>query len=177
MAIFMNIFKEFGRLGFGFAGAFATVLEPSLPIIGICIFVILWDCFSAWELSRRVKKRFPGANDGKFKSNYAGRVVVTIIKAFSAIALAQFVQMYICDCFTFMSLPKLVAGVICGWQGWSILENESSCNDAKWAIILQKIVVDKTDRHFDIDLSDLRKDIGDEYKQETGKEGGNYGKR
>ena len=37
----------------------------------------------------------------------------------------------------------------------TFLENESSCNGAKWAKTLQKILIDKTERHFDIDLSEL----------------------
>ena len=155
--------REIGKYFVGLLGAFLSVIEPTLPIVTICIVFVLWDCLSAWELSRRVKKRFPGANDGKFKSNYAGRVIVTIIKAFAAIVLADMVQRYITNSFYILDLPRLVAGIICGWQIWSILENESSCNNAKWAIVLQKILVDKTERHFDIDLSDLRDDIGDEY--------------
>lgn len=54
-----------------------------------------------------------------------------------------------------IDLTKIAAGAICFWQLWSILENESSCNGAKWAKVMQKILVDKTERHFDIDLSEL----------------------
>lgn len=39
-----------------------------------------------------------------------------------------------------------------------MLENESSCNDAKWAKIAQRIMVDKTERHFDIDLHELKEE-------------------
>ena len=54
-----------------------------------------------------------------------------------------------------VDLTKVAAGAICFWQLWSILENESSCNGSKWAKILQRVLVDKTSRHFDIDLSEL----------------------
>jgi len=37
-----------------------------------------------------------------------------------------------------------------------MLENESSCNDARWADVAQRIMVDKTERHFDIDLHELK---------------------
>jgi hypothetical protein len=53
-------------------------------------------------------------------------------------------------------LPEIFAGIVIFWQLYSILENESSCNDAKWAKVLQKIMIDKTERHFDVDLSILR---------------------
>jgi hypothetical protein len=71
--------------------------------------------------------------------------------------MAYFIQIYITDSIP-IELTKVAAGAICFWQLWSILENESSCNDAKWAKVLQKILVDKTSRHFDIDLSDLTSD-------------------
>ena len=52
-------------------------------------------------------------------------------------------------------LANWTAIVICSIQLWSILENESSCNDSKWAGVLQKFLVDKAERHWDIDLSGL----------------------
>jgi hypothetical protein len=69
--------------------------------------------------------------------------------------MAYFIQVHITDGLP-VDLTKVAAGAICFWQLWSILENESSCNGAKWAKIMQKILVDKTSRHFDIDLSDLQ---------------------
>lgn len=54
-----------------------------------------------------------------------------------------------------MYLANITAGAFCMVQVLSILENESSCNEAKWAKALQKILIDKTKRHFDIDLSNL----------------------
>lgn len=54
-----------------------------------------------------------------------------------------------------MYLANIAAGAFCMVQVISILENESSCNDAKWGKVLQKILIDKTKRHLDIDLSYL----------------------
>ena len=53
-------------------------------------------------------------------------------------------------------LPNIVAGIFCFWNFWSILENESSLKDARWAKIMQRILVDKAERHFDIDLKDFK---------------------
>ena len=44
------------------------------------------------------------------------------------------------------------AAIYCAVQFVSILENESTCNGAAWARVVQKIVADKTDRHFDFNL-------------------------
>jgi hypothetical protein len=56
-------------------------------------------------------------------------------------------------------LSFIVTGAICFEQAWSMLENESSCrdeSDSRFWKILQRIMVDKTERHFDIDLKDLK---------------------
>ena len=55
-------------------------------------------------------------------------------------------------------LANYAAGIVCLLQLWSILENSSSCNGSRWAKLLQKIMVNKAERHFDINLEDLKKD-------------------
>jgi hypothetical protein len=58
----------------------------------------------------------------------------------------------------------MVSGALVFWQVWSILENESSCRseqDAKLWKLLQRVMVDKTSRHFDVDLSELKDDGND----------------
>ena len=149
------ILPVLGKNIMGCMGAVAAFLHPTFPFILVCTFAVLLDCYTAWSLSHRVKKKFPGANDGKFKSNYAGRVFVTLTKVYALTILA-----FLIDTFIFpelhLHLPNIVAGTVCFWQVWSMLENESSCNDAKWAKIAQRILVDKTERHFDIDLHELK---------------------
>lgn len=142
-------------------GAICAFLEPTVPFILICTFAILCDCYTAWSLSRRVKKTYPGANDGKFKSNYAGRVFITLLKVYSLIVLAYLIETYIFEGLP-VKLTNIVAGAVCFWQVWSILENESSCNNARWAKIAQRILVDKTERHFDIDLHELKEKGGND---------------
>lgn len=141
-------------------GALVAMLQPTVPFIIICTIAILFDCYTAWSLSRRVKKKYPGANDGKFKSRYAGRVFVTLIKVYALTILAYLVQTFILEGIP-IKLANIVAAAVCFWQFWSMLENESSCNDAKWAKIAQRILVDKTERHFDIDLSELKENKED----------------
>lgn len=141
-------------------GALVALLQPTVPFIIICTIAILFDCYTAWSLSRRVKRKYPGANDGKFKSRYAGRVFVTLIKVYALTILAYLVQTFILEGIP-IKLANIVAAAICFWQVWSMLENESSCNDAKWAKIAQRILVDKTERHFDIDLSELKENKED----------------
>lgn len=146
------------RWMFAALGAVVAMLEPTLPYIFICTLMILADCFTAWSLSRRARRAHPDrvSKDGKkFKSHHFGAVILTILKAWTMIVLAFLMQRIITDGMP-VDLTKIAAGAICFWQLWSILENESSCNDAKWAKILQRIMVDKTERHFDIDLSEIK---------------------
>lgn len=150
-------------------GGVLAFLKPTVPFIALCTVAVLFDCYTAWALSKRVKKKYPGANDGKFKSHYFGRVFLTLIKIYALTVLAFLIDHYICmDSFR---LANIVAGAVCFWQVWSMLENESSCNDARWARIAQKILVDKTERHFDIDLSDLRHTESDKPQENTNQNG------
>ena len=152
-------------------GAFLAMLEPTIPFILICTLAVLCDCYTAWALSRRVKKKYPGSNDGKFKSNYAGRVFVTLIKVYALTVLAHLIDLYIFPDLS-LRLPNIVAGAVCFWQVWSMLENESSCNDARWAKVAQRVMVDKTERHFDIDLHELKHDNETEYSHKIDKDDG-----
>ena len=146
-----------GKHIMGVMGACVAMIRPTFPFILVCTLAVLADCYTAWSLSRRVKKRFPGANDGKFKSNYAGRVFITLIKVYSLTILVHLIDAMVFPEIA-LHLPQVVAGAVCFWQIWSMLENESSCNDAKWAKIAQRIMVDKTERHFDIDLHELKEE-------------------
>lgn len=146
-----------GKYLIGVLGAVLAFLEPTVPFILICTFAVLYDCYTAWALSRRVKKKYPGANDGKFKSNYAGRVFLTLLKTYALIVLAFLIENFIFEGLP-VKLSNIIAGAVCFWQIWSMLENESSCNDARWAKIAQRILVDKTERHFDIDLHELKEE-------------------
>ena len=42
---------------------------------------------------------------------------------------------------------RIIAGAICFWQLLSILENESTCSTARWALLARKFLVDKAKRH------------------------------
>lgn len=154
----MNHLSEALRWLFAGIGAIIAILEPTLPYLIICTLMIFADCYTAWQLSKRARKAHPErvSKDGKkFKSQHFGKVIVTILKAWALIIMAFLMQTYITDDLP-VDLTKVAAGAICFWQLLSVLENESSCNGAKWAKLLQNILVDKTERHFDIDLSEIK---------------------
>lgn len=150
------LFNSTGRSLFSAIGAVVALLHPTIPFILLCTVMVLGDVYTAWSLSRRVKRKFPNASDGKFKSIYFGRVFMTLIKIYVLIILAFLIETYIFEGLQ-IKLTNISAGAVCFWQLWSMLENESSCSDERWAKVLQKVLVDKTARHFDVDLSELEK--------------------
>ena len=126
------------------------------PLAILCFALVIIDCTTAWQLARRMKKRgYP--TTGKFRSDKFGWAVVKMsIVIPTALLVAYFTQMLIFEGAN-LHLIQVVAGVICFWQIWSILENVSSCNEgALWARILQRVMIDKAERHLDISLDELK---------------------
>lgn len=141
-----------------------AIIEPNIPFIVIALSFILADCVSSYRLAIRVKKKM-GKSTAKFQSKKAWKVVLTALAAMAAIVLAYVIQKYMLVMYENLYLPNWTAAIICAIQGWSILENEASCNGSKWAILVQKIVIDKTERHFDVDLSVLKDEVAKEEKE------------
>ena len=156
-----NMIENLIKILLGFLGAVCAYLQPTMPFVLICTLAVIYDCYTAFRLSKRVKAKHPGANDGKFKSNYAKRIFNTILKIYALIVLAYMIDDFIFP-FVDLYLANVIAGCFCFVQVWSILENESSENDNRWAKVLQKVMVNKAERHFDIDLSDFKEKKGGE---------------
>lgn len=97
-----------------------------------------------------------------------------MVKDFSvlilAIFLATMVDTVILDFQNPLHLANYLAAIYCGVQLVSILENESTCNGAPWARVMQKIVADKTERHFNVKLKDLMKEEEEGNKEEAAPE-------
>ena len=141
-------------------------IEPSLNYICVCFFALLLDCYTAWRLNRRIYSRYreaikrnPKYNlDGKLKSKKMTKMVQDFSVLILAIFLATAIDTVVLDYMNPLHLANYLAALYCGVQFVSILENESTCNGAGWARVMQKIVADKTDRHFNIKLKELMQD-------------------
>lgn len=144
-------FAKYLAMALGVAG---TYLLPLTPIITICVAIVLLDVVSSYRLSLRLKKKYPKKLSGKFSSLKALRVMTTLIRIFILIILAYSIDVYIISFTTDFYLTKIVAGVFCFDQLWSILENESSGNNKRWARLLQRVMIDKSERHFYVNLKD-----------------------
>ena len=162
MTDFLNFWKAaFVAIG-GWLGWLVGEFHPTFPLIIVAIIFIVYDAYTAYCLDKRVKKKYPEKTTrekAKFTSFAFGKVITTTIpKRLVLILLAYLVEHWV---FLHVEIPLsyIVTGVICFEQAWSIMENESSCRDeadSKFWRWLQKIMVDKTARHFDIDLTELK---------------------
>ena len=133
------------------------IVESTIPFAFVLFFAILLDCLSAFDLSRRLRKKYPDKVTGKFRSEYALKILRTFIEMYSVIILVSLVERYVIPMHQ-LNLTNYAAALFCAIQLWSILENLSSENDKSWAKILQKVMVNKAERHFDIKLTDKKEE-------------------
>lgn len=152
----------FGVIGGG-VGWLIEEFQPTFPLAIVAVIFIVYDAFTAYQLDKRVHIKYPDKvqrEKAKFNSFAFSHVIChTIPKRLSLIFLAYLLEHWV---FIHVEIPMsyVITGVICFEQAWSILENESSCRsdeDSRFWKLLQKIMVDKTERHFDVHLADLKK--------------------
>lgn len=130
------------------AGAAAAFCRPLAAPAAICTILVCVDFITAVKLGRRLRRAGRGA-DGRLSSRRFGRVVLTIVKIYGALVVASMAQRWIiCDYGGFDAV-RFTAGAVCLWQLLSILENESTCSDARWARIARKFLVDKAKRYLE----------------------------
>ncbi len=155
-----------------FASATAGIilgLEAAIPWLGFCFIVIVIDVITAVNLSRRVKRKYPNSGaTGKFESRYKLRILMTFIIVFLAIILGNIVDTQLLD--GDRIAESSVIWTFLFYEGISILENWSSENDEKAAKVLQRIFVNKAERHMNVPMSDIFFD--EEKKKEDVDNGG-----
>ena len=173
-----NICKAIWLTIGGAVGWLVDEFEPTFPLIVVMILFVVYDAVTAFQLDKRVRATHPTQvkeRKSKFSSYLFGKVVrETIPKRLVLILLAFLCEKYVCVHVN-IPLSYIVTGVICFEQAWSILENESSCRDEKegrFYKVLQRIMIDKTERHFDIELDEL-KDL--KHKKDESTEKGQQG--
>ncbi len=134
-------------------GLVSGFFAPILPYAALCSAMVMLDWLSAVALGRRLKKKRQIPEAGKLSSRRFGKLIVSLIKIYTGLIVASCVQTLIIE-----GLPggfdavRFVTAVVCFWQLLSILENESTCSDARWAAIARRYLADKTRRHTGIDL-------------------------
>lgn len=161
-----NIIPTITRLCAAFVGILWAYIEPNIPFLVLALFAMLVDCFTAYRLNCRLKKKFPTAGaDGKLKSSHLSKLVSDMCVVFLAIIFSHVVERI---CFPHISplyLPNYVCAIYCLVQFVSVLENESSCNGSKWAQVLQRVLANKVSRHIDISEEELTSLLHGEKKE------------
>ena len=162
MTSIYNIYKTMFAIIGGGIGWLVAEFKPTFPLIIVAVVFIVYDAYTAYQLDKRAKKKYPDKTKreaAKFTSFAFGKVIKhTIPKRLWLIILAYIAEHWV---FIHVQIPLsyIVTGVICFEQAWSILENESSCReeaDSRFWKLLQKVMVDKTERHFDVNLDELK---------------------
>lgn len=165
----MNVMNKIVEFVVGLAGTvmgwFVGVFFPTFPLIFVAVAFILYDSWTAYELDVRVHKRYPDKKKrpAKYVSWKAWGMIPTMIESFAIILLMYAVQRWVFVDF-YVPLSYIATGVICTIQLLSIAENKASCRqkgDRGYRLwqVLAKILIDKTERHFDTDLSELKEQI------------------
>lgn len=155
------------RIVAGLIGILWCYIEPSLNYISVCFFALVLDCYTAWRCNRRIYSRYREAikrnpkckMDGKLRSKKMAKMVQDFSVLIMAIFLAVIIDNDLLAHMGELHLANFLAVIYCSVQFVSILENESTCNGAAWARVVQKIVADKTERHFNIKLKELMADV------------------
>ena len=160
-----KVFEYISLLLGGVAGWVVGKFQPAFPLIIIATLFVLYDAWSAYELDKRVHQMYPKKKrtQAKFMSYKFRQVIPTLIERFVIIILAYCVERWV---FVHIDVPVsyITAGVVCAEQALSIAENKASCRlpgdkHARVWKLLAKVLIDKTARHFDTNVSILEEDL------------------
>lgn len=160
-----KVIEYFSLMIGGLVGWIVGKFEPAFPLIIIATLFVLYDAWSAYELDKRVHIMYPKQKreKAKFMSYKFRQVIPTLTERFVIIILAYCVERWV---FVHIDVPVsyITAGVVCAEQLLSIAENKASCRlpgdkHARVWKLLAKVLIDKTARHFDTDVSILEDDL------------------
>lgn len=128
------------------AAALGAFLMPLSGVAAACTLMVALDWLSAMALGRRLRRAGIAA-DGRLSSRRFGRLIVTLAKIYAAIVVAALVQEAVIGPEADFNAVKAIASAVCFWQLMSILENESTCSEARWAKTARRFLADKAKRH------------------------------
>lgn len=149
----------------GVAGWIVGEFKPTVPLLLVAICFILYDAWTAYQLDKRVHRRYPTKVKRKqahFTSFAFGKVVRKTIPERLALIILAFIAEHYVFIHVDTHASYMVTGAIILEQTLSIMENWCSCpepgdKDNRFWRALRRILIDKTERHFDVTL--------DEYKE------------
>ncbi len=133
------------------AAIVAAFVEPVIPVATLCTALVITDVVSAVRLRRRLVRKGKTTGDARLSSRRFGHAVLTVARIYAVLAVAHGADLALGDTLAFItgghSALNMAGVLIFIWQLMSVLENESTCSDAKWAAKARKYLADKTDRY------------------------------
>ena len=163
MVVAYKIWKYLAMFFGGIFGWIVAEFKPTFPLIIVAICFILYDAWTAYKLDKRVHTYFPDKTkrrQAKFTSFAFGKVIKETIPERLAVIILGFLAEHWVFVHVSIPLSYIITGIICFEQLWSVFENESSCrpeSESRFWQLLQQIMVDKSERHFDVNLDKLKK--------------------
>lgn len=129
------------------SGAVTTLLLSVVSNAMLCTVMVAWEAVTAYNAMRRIAiKSGKKPTRRKNYSRRIGAIINTLIKIYSFLLLAAFVDAVLPSPFS-TSLLNIATGAVVVWQALSILENESTCSSAKWAVIARRFIVERVRRY------------------------------
>ncbi|MDR1119989.1 MAG: phage holin family protein [Dysgonamonadaceae bacterium] len=121
-------------------------------LVFVVFFGFLFDCMTAYALNRRMKRRgLPAA--GKFSSNKFFKMIVRFVACVAGIVFCYLIDRHVLSEIQTLHLANWLTLVICLGTAISILENITTENDDPLAVLVQKFLVSKAERHMEIDIN------------------------
>lgn len=145
----------------GVIGWFVGEFNPAFPLIVVMVLFVFYDAYSAYQLDKRVHKKYPDRvqrEEAKFNSFDFSKVIKKTIPERIALILLAFVAQKYVFVHVEWHLEYVCTAAILFEQLLSIAENMASCTDtdSRFWKILRKVLIDKTERHFEVDLDELK---------------------
>lgn len=150
----MNLVKRIFANGYqsiiGWLGGLATILAPSVPLMGVTFLFIILDLIYGYK----VCKKFTGSKH--FESSKFWNTLEKL--GFAAIMIAGFTFL---DKFIFMTyadlvLAKVAAGAICVAEIISLLESRKALKpNSLITKLFTKIIKSKAEKYLDVDITDI----------------------
>lgn len=131
-----------------FGAAAAQYFAPALPHVLLCTAMTGLDTVSAIALSRRLRRHDKNAppHVGRISSHRLGKSCATLARIYAMLLVAVAVDTHILRGDGYAM--RCASGAIVFWQAVSVLENEATCSDNRWARIARRFLIDKAGRHF-----------------------------
>lgn len=116
----------------------------------VIMFGFLLDFVTAFLLNRRLRKK--GLSSGKFSSKKFFGLISKFISCMSGIIFCYIIDEHILTDIQEIHIANWLTFVICIGTAISILENITTENPDPLALLVQKVLVSKVEKHLEVDI-------------------------